>query len=487
MGYGIMRIEKRNKQALGGLEKEANREQGHEMNFPASDIDWERTGENVHLVQSDNWDKTIKGILEEHGIEKVRKDAVLMIDGLYTMSPEEMEKLNRDEQKEFFEKCLQFHEEHYGQVFNAVIHYDETTPHMQVASVPLCQKEDGTWKLSAKELCGNVKQYTERQDKFHEQICKEYGLERGKEQDRENRREHLDVLDYKTEQRTQELDRTEKELEQTIAKNQEELDWQEVFKQETEASLEYRDRTISETNQAIEEKKGELEEIEHHVQTQGDELSRLLMEQLEVQERTREEEEKEKKAREAREKEEKTRDYVKAEYQKQYEKVEELDKEIEEANKTLGEWREKKEKLLDGSELTEIKEHVREHRKTVEIPKEDWEQIQDHIEAQHHVEAYVREAESQNRQLEKELKEQKEIYYRSHEQGVKDMERISQLEKENKSLKEELSLVKESVTKFLQENKLVQAFRSFFDRFKHEKEQEKELAQDRDEPDLRIR
>ena len=59
--YGIMRVEKRHRSALYGLEIEANRSlekhivEGRE--FARSDINWDLTPLNVHLVKADNWGK----------------------------------------------------------------------------------------------------------------------------------------------------------------------------------------------------------------------------------------------------------------------------------------------------------------------------------------------------------------------------------------------------------------------------------------------
>ncbi len=206
MAYGIHRADKAKQGDLAGLEMEANRTEKDKHSFPKSDIDWERTKYNYNFVKSENWDATIKQIVKDHGITKtIRKDAVMMIDGLYTASPEFFEGKTQEEIKEYFRECLEFHKEHYGIVFNAVVHLDEKTPHMAVASVPLVKNTDGSYSLSAKRLMGGRVDYHDRQDEFFNNVTEKHGLERGEVQNPEARREHLDNLDFKLKMREEEV------------------------------------------------------------------------------------------------------------------------------------------------------------------------------------------------------------------------------------------------------------------------------------------
>ena len=222
MAYGIHRADKAKAADLTGLEMEANRTEKDRHNFPKSDIDWERTKYNYHFVKSENWDATIRQIVKDYGITKtIRKDAVMMIDGLYTASPEFFEGKTQEEIKEYFRECLEFHKEHYGVVFNAVVHLDEKTPHMAVASVPLVKNEDGSFSLSAKRCMGGRVDYHDRQDEFYIDVSEKHGLERGEVQNPEARREHLDNLDFKLQMREEEIKAAEAEkieIEQDIGK-----------------------------------------------------------------------------------------------------------------------------------------------------------------------------------------------------------------------------------------------------------------------------
>ena len=90
MGYGIMRIEKRGRAAVYGLQMEANRtREDHEQgrDFDRSDIRWDLTEENIHLVYTERWNERITDMIHQAGV-KERKDSIVMLDGLYTASSE---------------------------------------------------------------------------------------------------------------------------------------------------------------------------------------------------------------------------------------------------------------------------------------------------------------------------------------------------------------------------------------------------------------
>lgn len=187
--YGIMRVEKRGRADVYGIQLEANRTvEQHEkgLEFDKSDIDWGKTDDNIFLVQTEQWNKEItkvtKRIETENG-KKTRKDAVVLLDGLFTASPEFFEGKTTQEIKMYFEDCLDFYVKEYCQgdetrVLNAVIHLYEATPHMQVASIPVYTSESGN-RLNAKIIMGNKTDYRKRQDRFFEAVSEKYGLERG--------------------------------------------------------------------------------------------------------------------------------------------------------------------------------------------------------------------------------------------------------------------------------------------------------------------
>lgn len=243
MSYCIMRVEKRKRAALYGLQIEANRtttdhEKGRD--FAASDIKWELTDFNMFLVKSENWGKAVTAALKEAEIQE-RKNSVVVLDGFYGATPDWFKDKSIDEIVSYFKDCLAFHEQNYGKVINAVIHFDEATPHLTCQSLPLIEGENGRTRLSARDIMGGRDDYRRRQDLFYEQVGKPRGLERGEVHDPEHTRKHLSVQAYKNEQLEQEneqLRKQSKELQKEcrtlLLKNQQLQDINEALAQQVE-------------------------------------------------------------------------------------------------------------------------------------------------------------------------------------------------------------------------------------------------------------
>lgn len=195
--YGIHRVEK-HKSVGGGLEKENNRDEGMEgkFTFKNSDINWQRTHENIFLKRTNDWKGFIDREIAARLKKPPRKTAVRALEGFYGASPDWFKNKNRSEIMDYFKACLDFHQARYGTVVNAVVHFDEATPHMHVISIPFTC--DG--RLSAFELLGDRKKMSRTQDEFYESVCRARGLARGEIREPENARKHMDLAQYKMKQ-----------------------------------------------------------------------------------------------------------------------------------------------------------------------------------------------------------------------------------------------------------------------------------------------
>lgn len=201
MAYQVMHMEKQQRTAMYGLEREANRtEKDRDKGlFPSSDIDWNKTGENIHLVENHGWAKLVTGMEKEMGI-KERKNSVTMVTGLYSASPEWFDGKSKEEIIRYFRDCLDYHIHEYCSdnpdlVLNAVVHLDESTPHMHVSSVPIMQDEKG-YHLSAKVVMGNMSSYRKHHTNLYKMVGKKYGLERGQEHEPYTQRAHTTKQEY---------------------------------------------------------------------------------------------------------------------------------------------------------------------------------------------------------------------------------------------------------------------------------------------------
>lgn len=196
--YCIMRIEKRKRQDIGGLQRENNRTATEYNNQvePGMDI------LNVPLVHSDNWMQDIQQEIDKAGA-RTRSNSVVALDTIYTASSEFFTDKSNTENDTFFRDCLRFHQQHFGHVISAVIHYDETTAHMHVISVPLTR--DG--RLSARDVVGNRTHMRHLQSQFYEQVGRGYGLERGIQQDGPEKAQHITAQEHRLREVKQEAQR----------------------------------------------------------------------------------------------------------------------------------------------------------------------------------------------------------------------------------------------------------------------------------------
>lgn len=186
--FCIMRTEKRKRTDITAIQKENNRTATGYNNS----VNRERSELNVPLIQSNNWTQDIKAEIDRAGAH-TRSNSVVALDTLYTASPQFFDDKTQEQTEHFFKECLQFHQERFGHIISAVIHYDETTPHLHVVSVPLTQ--DG--RLSARDVIGNRAKMSRTQDMFYEQVGKVYGLDRGERGDGQEKKEHTSAQEHK--------------------------------------------------------------------------------------------------------------------------------------------------------------------------------------------------------------------------------------------------------------------------------------------------
>ena len=192
MAYAILRFAKRK----GGAAKAiaAHNERTKEAYASNPDIDKSRTVQNEHLI-APRWSygQEIRHRIGTAGC-RVRRDSVKFVETLITTSPE-FAKAHESEMPEYFERALGFLKERVGEenIFSAVVHMDEKTPHMHLCFVPLTKDK----RLSAKEILGNKKAMIRWQDDFYACMSERWPeLERGTPAV-ETKRRHLTPQWYK--------------------------------------------------------------------------------------------------------------------------------------------------------------------------------------------------------------------------------------------------------------------------------------------------
>lgn len=190
--YGITRVKKVKAAAVGAMQYHNDRMPGPHSN---EDIDPSRTPENRELVpHGDYADEVARRIAEGRtSTSKVRKDAVVLCEGIATASPEFFETLTPEKTREFFDDVHAFVNREFGKenVIHFTVHMDETTAHAHFGVVPL---KDGT--LSWKKFFDGKYALMAFQDRYYEQVGKKWGLERG-ERAKDTHRRHKDTQQMK--------------------------------------------------------------------------------------------------------------------------------------------------------------------------------------------------------------------------------------------------------------------------------------------------
>lgn len=149
MSYFACHVEKFKSNDVRGIQIHNQRESKNSKN---KDIDHRKTKFNLDLHNSEkiNYNHMVKKIIEEgyKGNKAIRKDATVLTSTIVTSDKEFFSMLSMEKQRKFFEDSYNFLKESFGEknVVSAVVHFDETTPHMHFTAVPLTN--DG--KLSAK-------------------------------------------------------------------------------------------------------------------------------------------------------------------------------------------------------------------------------------------------------------------------------------------------------------------------------------------------
>ena len=176
MPYAIMRFKKT---ASGGIVPAQHHNEREKKAYKSNpDIDLSRIANDYHVIKPDKPYKTfINSRIHGAGC-RTRKDSVLMVETVLTATPEFLNNLPPEKQREFFHHAVLFFEREIGRenIVSAIVHMDEKTPHMHLCFVPLTKDN----RLSAKEIIGNREKLCKWQDKYHEHMAEKFpALQRG--------------------------------------------------------------------------------------------------------------------------------------------------------------------------------------------------------------------------------------------------------------------------------------------------------------------
>ncbi len=202
ISYLVCHMEKYHKTDIAPVENENERDETYQASNPQ--IDFTRTRNNYNIIKRQrSYTQFINDKIEALDLPtKVRKDAVLMCSFVVGSDREFFGRLSPSEQQQFFVDCTRFFTERYGEanIISAVVHMDETTPHLHLNLIPIANG-----RLCAKTLFDR-KELQNLQSEFHSAVGKKWNLQRGKEG---SQAKHLDTAAYKLKKMSEAADQAE--------------------------------------------------------------------------------------------------------------------------------------------------------------------------------------------------------------------------------------------------------------------------------------
>ena len=212
-------MEKYKRADVVGIERENERDEKYKSTRNPQ-INKSRTHLNYHTLPHEKKylafiDERIKELAPKR---KIKDDAVLITSFILGSDKEFFDGISPETQKRFFDDCAEFFAERYGKenVISAVVHLDESTPHLHFNLIPVTGG-----RLCAKELFDRAA-LRELQTDFYEVVDKKYGLKRGKDG---STAKHLDTVAFKAKKMTEAAEEKIREAEeaQTAAEPVKEL------------------------------------------------------------------------------------------------------------------------------------------------------------------------------------------------------------------------------------------------------------------------
>ena len=187
MSYAIIRNEKLTRvEAQGAYIHNARRSKGHTN----KDIDNTRTHLNFYCKKNEQtYIKEFDRIKKEYDLKgHIRSNSIILCEMMITSDKEFFDKIGLEETKRYFRESYKFvcNYKNLGEkyIVSAVVHLDETTPHMHLIYIPVIHTKDKEGnlidKICARDFWRGRDSYRDLQNEFHRYITsKGFELERG--------------------------------------------------------------------------------------------------------------------------------------------------------------------------------------------------------------------------------------------------------------------------------------------------------------------
>ena len=247
----------KHKGSTGGLQRHNEREPG--QRHSNKNIKPDRTKDNIFLKPKDDrtYGERVEDRLEAgyRGAKAIRKDAVKMVEATVQLGGD-ITKESEETQIEALKEAYEELKEMYGEenIISAVIHVDETTPHLHCDFVPLTKRGN----LSAKDVIGDKKKMRRTQEKFLEAMQER--VPRAKFARLEPEKAQFNGLDQKLYEK----------MTASIKEREDKLCDREDYIEDQEIKLENKEEQLNQLKETLEAKENEIRARERQVEKDED-------------------------------------------------------------------------------------------------------------------------------------------------------------------------------------------------------------------------
>lgn len=247
----------KHKGSTGGLQRHNEREPG--QRHSNKNIKPDRTKDNIFLKPKDDrtYGERVDDRLEAgyRGTKAIRKDAVKMVEATVQLGGD-ITKESEETQIEALKEAYEELKEMYGEenIISAVIHVDETTPHLHCDFVPLTKRGN----LSAKDVIGDKKKMRRTQEKFLEAMQER--VPRAKFARLEPEKAQFNGLDQKLYEK----------MTASIKEREDKLCDREDYIEDQEIKLENKEEQLNQLKETLEAKENEIRARERQVEKDED-------------------------------------------------------------------------------------------------------------------------------------------------------------------------------------------------------------------------
>ena len=204
MSYAIVRNEKLTRSQANGICVHNDRKAKNHSN---KEIDISKSHLNYYFKKNElSYTKEFDRLREKYALQgQIRSNSIIMCEMVFTSDKEFFDTIGMEETKRYFEESYNFicNYKNLGEknIISAVVHFDETTPHMHLIYIPVIHTKDKNGKKIDKVCCRDFwkgrDSYRNLQNAYYEYIVtKGFELQRGLPSE-ETKRKNETIQNYK--------------------------------------------------------------------------------------------------------------------------------------------------------------------------------------------------------------------------------------------------------------------------------------------------